>query len=370
MKTSLCLLLSVLASTCFAINPPDNPYHMVAGNAGIKSVGAMTFGPNGVLFVADVKGSAVYAFDLKDTQPDTTSTAIEVKDIDKAISAYLGVGAEDVVINDMAVNPVSQNIYLSVSRGRSVDAIPVLIKIDRKGNIGQVKTTDILFSKADLSSMPGDNDKTPWGEPKQRYAITDLNFYDGEVFISGLSNAEFSSNLRRITFPFQKQELATVEVFHTSHNRYETNSPITSMLVLKLNNQPTVIAGYGCAPLAKFPLSDIKEKKHVKGQTLAELGGGSRPLDMVMFSRAGVDYLLIANSHRTVYKMKVSDLEKSQPLTTAVDDIFVSSGTPFVATGYIGVLQMENLNKKHIVAIERDIQSGSLNLTCMQKRWL
>lgn len=363
-------MLSVLASAGFAIEPPDNAYHMIYGKAEIKSAGALTFGPNGVLFVADSKSASVFAFDFKDNQPDTTSATTEVKNIDKALSAFLGVNVEDVAINDLAVNPISQNIYLSVSRGKGVDAIPVLIRINRKGAISQVKTDEVLYSKADLTSMPGVDDKTPWGEPRQRYAITDLNYYDGEVFISGLSNAEFSSNLRRVTFPFQKQELATVEVFHTSHNRYETNSPIMSMLVLKLNNQPAVIAGYGCAPLAKFSLSDLREKKHVKGQTLAELGGGSRPLDMVVSSRGGVDYLIIVNSHRSVYSMKVADIEKSQPLTVAVDDIYVSSGTPYVSTGHVGVMQMDNLNKKHVVAIQRDIQTGALNLVSLQKQWL
>jgi hypothetical protein len=370
MKRTLCLLLAVTAFAAFAVEPPDNPYNMTSGTADIKSAGAMTFGSNGVLFVADSKSASIFAFDLKDNQPDTTSAPLEVKNIDKAISAFLGVQQADIVINDMAVNPASQNIYLSVSRGKSVDAIPVLIKVNSRGELSQVKTDNILFSKADLSSFPGPDDKTYWGESKRNMAITDLNFYDGEIYVSGLSNEEFSSNLRRISFPFKSQAMTSVEIFHTSHNRYETNAPITSMLVVKLNNQPSVIAGYGCAPLAKFSLADLKDKKHVKGQTLAELGGGSRPIDMILYNRGGVDYVIVANSARSVYKIKVSDLEKSQALTTPVDELFVTSGTPYVATGYIGVLHIDNLNKKHMVVVQRDIESGSLDLVSIQKRWL
>jgi hypothetical protein len=370
MKKLLCLLLSVSAFAAFAIEPPDNPYNMIAGTADLKSAGAMTIGPDGVLFVADSKGATIFALDLKDNQVDTVSTALELKNIDKAIASFLGVNAEDVVINDLVVNPASQNVYLSVSRGRSVDAIPALIKVNRKGELSQVKTDNVLYSKADLSNMPGPNDKTSWGASKQPMAITDLNFYEGEIYVSGLSTEQFESNLRRVSFPFKNQAMTSVEIFHTSHNRYETNSPITTMIMLKLNNQPTVVAGYGCAPLAKFSLADIKGKKHVKGETLAELGGGSRPVDMLSFNRAGTDMLIIANSNRSVYTMKIADLEKSQPLTTAVDDIFVSSGTPYVATAYVGVMQMDNLNKKHVVAIQRDIQTGALNLVSIQKRWL
>lgn len=371
MKKILSFLLALAAGVAFAIDPPAHPYGLVLGKAELKSAGAMTFGPGGILFVADTKGAAIYAIDIKDTEKDTTSSAMEVKNIDKALASFLGISNEDVVINDLVVNPVSQNVYLSVSRGRSVDALPVLIKVNRKGEISEVKTDNVLFSKADIANAPGADEKTSWGASKRNMAVTDLNFYDGELFVAGLSNEEFASNLRRIGFPFKNSQASTsVEVFHTSHDRYETNSPIEAMLPLKLNNQPAVIAGYGCAPLAKFSLADLKEKKHVKGITLAELGGGSRPLDIILVSRKGEEFVLIANSNRTVYKIKVSDLEKSQPLTTAVTDIFVSSGTPYVATGYIGVLQIDNLNKNHVAAIQRNIETGALNLVSIQKRWL
>ncbi len=370
MKTLFGLLLSFIAIASFAIETPSNRYGMVPGKAAFKSAGAMTMGPDGIIFIADPKSASVFALDLKDNTRDTTSTAIEIKSIDRALAGFLGINTEDVVINDLVVNPLSQNIYLSVSRGRSVDAIPVLIKVSHQGKISEVKTDNVLFSRADIANAPGPDEKTPWGELKRNMVIIDLNYYGGELFVAGLSNEEFSSNLRRLSFPFNASASTSVEIFHTSHNRFEAHAPITTMLPLMLNNQPAVIAGYGCAPLAKFSLADLKEKKHVKGTTLAELGGGSRPIDIVLFNRNGEDRILIANSNRSVYTMKVSDLEKSQPLTTAVDDIFVSSGTPYVATAYVGVMQIDNLNKKFIAAIQRDIQTGALDLISIQKRWL
>ena len=202
-------------------------------------------------------------------------------------------------------------------------------------------------------------------------AITDINFYDGMLFVAGLSNEEFASKLRRISFPFKTNDAGTsVEIFHTSHNRYETHAPIETLIPVTLNKEMHILAGYGCAPLAKFSLADLKEKKLVRGATLAELGGGSRPLDMILYTKKGVDYLLIANSNRSVYKMKIADLEKSQGLTTAVDDIYVSSGTPFVATAIVGVMHIDNLNKNFVAAVQRDIQTGALNIVSLPKRWL
>lgn len=370
MKTIFTFLLAMTVVLAHS-TPPDHPYGLTAGKAELKSAGALAFGPEGILFVADPKGAAIFALDIKDVAKDTASTAIEIKSIDKALASLLGISSEDVVINDMIVHPISQNIYLSVSRGRSADAIPVIIKVNRLRELSEVKTDNILFSKSDLVNVPGVDEKTSWGAPKRAMAITDLHFFDGELYVAGLSNEEFSSRLRRISFPFKSNQQSTsVEVFHTSHNRYETHAPIETLLPLTLNSQPSILAGYGCAPLAKFSVADIKANKHVKGATLAELGGGSRPLDMVLYKRKGEDHVLIANSNRSVYKIKVSDLEKSQPLTTPVDDIYVSSGTPYIATGYVGVMQIDNLNKNFIAAVQRDIQTGALNLVSIPKRWL
>jgi hypothetical protein len=371
MKNVLLFCLILIAGVASAATFPDHPYGFVLGKAELKSAGAMALGPNGVLFVADPKGAAIFAFDIKDMQADTATTRIEVKNIDKVLASFLGIAAEDVVINDMLAHPTSQQIYLSVSRGRSADALPVLVRVNRQGQVDEIKMDNILFSKADIANAPGIDEKTSWGAPKRQMAVTDLQFFDGELYVAGLSNEEFASRLRRISFPFTSaQNNTSVEIFHTSHNRYETNAPIETMLPVKLNNQSSILAGYGCAPLAKFSVADLKGNKHVKGQTLAELGGGSRPLDMILIIKKGEEYVIVANSNRSIYTLKVSDLEKSQPLTTPVDATFVSSGTPFVSTAYVGVMQIDNLNKNFVAAIQRDIQTGALNLVSIPKRWL
>jgi hypothetical protein len=371
MKNVLSFFLVLVTGVASAATNPDHPYGFTLGKVELKSAGAMALGPNGILFVADPKGAAIFAFDIKDTQVDTATTRVEVKNIDKVLASFLGIAAEDVVINDMLAHPTSQQIYLSVSRGRSADALPVLLRVNRQGEVSEIKMDNILFSKVDISNVPGPDEKTSWGAPKRAMALTDLQFFDGELYVAGLSNEEFASRLKRIAFPFTNTQANTsVEIFHTSHNRYETHAPIETMLPVKLNNQPSLLAGYGCAPLAKFSVADLKGNKHVKGHTLAELGGGSRPLDMVLINKKGADYVVVANSNRSIYTIKVADLEKSQPLTTPVDDVFVSSGTPFVATAYVGVMQIDNLNKNFVAAIQRDIQTGALNLISIPKRWL
>src|SRR5262245_24609973 len=87
-----------------------------AGKAELRSAGALAFGPDGVLFVGDGLGGSVFAFDTADTQ--AMAGAAEVEGINAKIAALLGTTADQILINDVTVNPLSKRAYLTVSRGR------------------------------------------------------------------------------------------------------------------------------------------------------------------------------------------------------------------------------------------------------------
>ena len=346
-------------------------YGLVEGTPAMKSAGALAFGPGNILFVGDTAGSMIHAIDVQDAATDAGAAAIEIKDIDRKIAAALGTTAENILIRDMKVHRPSQHIYFSVQRGRGSDATPVLLRASRDGKIEQVSIEGVHYASAALANAPAADAKTSWGEPSRPLSITELTFVDKDVFVAGLSNEQFASDLRRIPFPFTKQvSNSSIEVFHTSHNRYETHAPITAFLPITLKGVPTLLAGYGCAPLATFPIASLTDKAHVRGQTLAELGGGSRPLDMITFMRQGKPVIVIANSNRTLMRMNAEDLERAQPLTTGVDDAYVSKGAPYQALSIIGVLQLDDLNADHAIALKRDIERGTLDLTSLPKKWL
>ena len=48
----------------------------------------------------------------------------------------------------------------------------------------------------------------------------------------------------------------------------------------------------------KIPVSDLKPGAQVKGTTIADLGSGNRPLDMVPYQKDGHNYILIANTQQ------------------------------------------------------------------------
>ncbi|MCI0339286.1 MAG: hypothetical protein L0226_17070 [Acidobacteria bacterium] len=344
---------------------------MTVGTPDIKTAGALAFGPENILFVGDTQGAAIFAIDVKDSEKDNGNTPIEIKNIDQKIASLLGTTPDAVLINDLATHQISQNIYLSVSRGRGNDAMPAILKVTKSGKIEDFALKDVTFSKANLSNAPDPAAKTQWGDSKRKLAITDLAFADGELLVAGLSNAEFASTLHRMHFPFNQNSAATtLEIYHASHGRFETHAPIETFLPFRVNGKSSLLAGYGCAPLAAFSMADLKEKKHLRGTTLAELGGGNRPLDMIALQKNGKDYVLVANSNRTLMSISAEDIDKAEPVTKPVGAPYVTAGVGYVSVAQVGIMQLDNLNANFAVVIQRDIDTGALNLRSLPKRWL
>jgi len=344
---------------------------MTVGAPDLKSAGTLAFGPENVLFIGDSQGAAVFAVDVKDAAKDAGTEPVNLKGLDVKIAGLLGTTPDAVVIKDIAVHPVSQNVYLAVSRGRGNDARPVLLRANKRGELEEVGLAGVPFSKISLANAPEPGTKTKWGGDLRSMTITDLGYVDGELLIAGMSNTEFASTLRRAAFPFQKaMAVNTLEIFHTSHNKYETHSPIESFLPFTINGKPSLLAGYGCAPIASFTLADLKTKQHLRGTTLAELGGGNRPLDMIAFTKEGKRRVLIANSDRTLMSMSAQDIDKAAPMTKPVDAAYVSAGVPYLSIAEIGITQLDNLNDKFVVVVQRDINDGTLNLHSLSKNWM
>jgi hypothetical protein len=81
-----------------------------------------------------------------------------------------------------------------------------------------------------------------------------------------------------------------------------------------LAGQKYVLAAYTCTPLVKIPMSDLKPGAQVKGVTIADLGSGNQPLDMVPYEKDGHQYILIANTSFGVVKLHADSLATDKPI--------------------------------------------------------
>jgi hypothetical protein len=307
------------ATQSFAINWTAN---FKEGSPEFKSIGQLAFGPDGILFAADSKSAAIIAIDTGDNKP-ANSRPMKVEGINQKVAALLGTKADEIIINDLAVNPISHKAYLSVSRGRGPSASPALVRVDSSGQLESVSLDKIKFSRAELSDAPIDKivgEGNRQSNPRME-SITDVAYLDDKVLVAGLSNEEFSSSLRTIPFPFATvKNGATIEIYHGSHGRYETRAPIRTFVPFNVGHEPQLIAAYTCTPLVQMPLKDLQPGAKVKGKTVAELGNMNRPLDMIAYQKDGKDYLLLANSARGVMKVSTDKIEETQAITQHISD--------------------------------------------------
>jgi len=283
------------------------------GKAELKSAGPLAFGPDGILFVGDSLGAAIFAIDTGDTKA-ASPASVEIKGINEKIAGLVGAAPDQILINDIKVNPASKNIYISASRGRGPDAIPMILRVDSSGKIEPLALDRVKYSMVSLPDPPAS--KGSGNSNPRMDTITQVAYVKGNVLVAGLSNEEFSSNLRTIAYPFHgSAKGASVEIYHGSHARYETNSPVRTFVPYTIKNQDYILAAYTCTPLVKIPISELKPGNKVKGTTIAELGFGNRPLDMLTYHKDGHEWLLMANSKRGVMKMSAENLDSYKSIT-------------------------------------------------------
>ena len=348
-------LLLVLAAVALVAVPAqgDLTDSLKMGTPDLKSAGALAFGPDGILFVGDAQGAAVFAIDTGDRGKGTPAP-VKVDGIDAKIAALLGTDAKEIQINDLKVNPASGHVYLSVGRGRGPDAAPVIIRATAAGKLEQLPLKNVKFAKVTLP-----NAKTGAVKGGQ-VAITQLGFVDGRVLVSGLSNEEWASTLRAIPFPFKDADKgAGIEIYHGAHGKFETHAPIRTFAAYEIAGQAHLLAAYTFTPLVKIPVADLTAGAKVKGTTVAELGNRNNPLDMIVYKKDNKDFVLMANSSRGMMKINLEGVDKAQGITSRIAD---KAGLPYdTIKDLAGVMQMDRLNPDSAVVLIRGAE-GSLNL--------
>lgn len=332
------------------------------GKAALQSAGALAFGPEGVLFVGDSRGGSVWALATADTTKASAMEAIDIANLGKKVADKLAIPAADLLINDLAVNPLSGTAYLSVSRGKGPDAQPVIFQIS-KGDVKELTLDNIAHAKADLPALPAAAGRN---QALRNDAITDLAFLDGKLYVAGLSNEDFSSRFVTLDIPFKPAgKGASVEIYHGAHGRYETKSPIRTFVTYRIAGQPHLLAAYTCTPLVKVPVKDLTPGAHVKGTTVAELGNRNRPLDMVVYAKDGHDYILMANSARGVMKISTEGVADREAITKPVGGGGVAGQAFETVAGLKGVDHLDKLDETHAVILTRT-ESGQVDLKTIQ----
>lgn len=348
--------MAALSLVLLALTTAERPATTLTyGTPDLQSLGALAFGPDNLLLAGDATGAAVFALDVQDNTEAADLAGLNVEGIDQKIAALLGTTADAIRVNDLAVHPTSQQVYLSVARG---DA-PALLRVTKAGALEVVSLDDIGFSKGMITSAPAPDATDRRGRSLRTNTITDLAYANGKVYVAGLSNEEFASHFRQLAFPFSEDaQSSSLEIFHVAHGQYETHAPVRTFMPYAIGDAPHILAAYTCTPLVAFPVGDLAEGAHVKGKTVAELGNRNAPLDMVAFEKDGNEHLLIANSSRGVMMLDAADLPGAESLTEPVETL--TAGVGYTTLSWEGVVQLAMLNAEQVIVLEE--ADGALNL--------
>jgi hypothetical protein len=347
-------------------------YGLKTGNAELASAGPIAFGPDGILFLADSTAARVLAVEVGGTGAGAASEPFDMTNLDTRVASYLGCEEADVAIRDMAVHPGTQQVYLSVQRGRGEAATAVLLRIDPlDATIAEVPLAGVAYSEVTLEDAPdpddgrldtilpvgaegeeltfGDRTVRVLRQPIRTSTVTDMAYVDGELLVAGLSNEEFSSKLRRIPFPFGDGSAAnSLEIYHVSHGKWETAAPIRAFVPYEGGR--SILATYTCTPVVHFSVSDFDAGTKVVGRTVAELGSMNQPLDMVSFEEGGEEHLLVANTRHGLVKIDCRDIDGQEPLTQPQQPV----GVPRETKDLQGIIRLANLDSEHVLALQRD----------------
>lgn len=352
----------------------------------MEALGALEFSPEGILFAGDNISGAIHAIDLSAETRTKETFEINVYNVDAQVAAVLGTFPGNVQINDMAVHPKSGEVYLSVTRGHSLNTMPALIRIDAESELHALAlastsiTTQMLSNVPDISKQfkargtmapPTIKEIAKAKKPLRMFSIMDIAYHKSELFVAGISNEEFCSVLRRMPYPFDgKESISNIEMFHIVHDQYESRAPIRSMQIKNIDGIDQIVAAYTCSPLVLIPISELTDGAKVKARTIGDMGNG-QPIDMVSFSMQGMEMLFVTNNSRNPQVIPLQGLNNAKVVT---DKDFERGPKldlgPLIPYGPMGEAVMfsglsvhiDLLNERQFVSITRDGPTGSLDL--------
>ena len=341
-----------------------------ASAADIRSISRLAAGPGNVLFVADWKTAHVHAITLPEAAQKPPGTAFNILDLETLLSKQVG-GAR-ITVEDMVARPGTAEVYVAVSYSAAKTPALFVVTGDQKArrlDLKAAKSTSVALRDAPTT------DYEFWKEtPERSFTVTDMKWRDGELFVAGLSNQEFASTLRRVKYPFDSQQsITSVEIYHTGHNLIETRAPIRAMSFATWGGKVYLVAAYTCTPIVTIPLDDLKDGAHIRGKTIAELGYGNTPADMISYTRTEQgkteEFLMLLNFERGASLIPVSQVEAAGagPGFNQSVPFGQTAGLEVTAAPLAGALRLDNLDEKSFIIVRRQLEKDALQLVTVSK---
>ena len=106
-------------------------------------------------------------------------------------------------------------------------------------------------------------------------------------------------------------------------------------------------------------MDELKPGKHVKGRTVAEMGAGNSPIDMVTLRANNDEVLVMNNTRHPLAKVAYKNIAAFEG--TLTEPVKGTAGVSFTATPMSNVLQMDKLNDTQVVMLQKK-ENGDVDL--------
>ena len=331
----------------------------------------LAFGVDNTLFIGNSKEAKVHAVQTVATKLENP-VPFNMEGFDVMLSKKLGIQARDVIIQDMKIHPVSQEAYVAVRMGHQSNAKSLIVIVHPA--TGDIRFLEVNSSNSTSTSIrnPASSELVFWKEtPASSLTITDIDYHDGYIYVAGLTNAEFASTLRKLKYPFNntQESVNSIEIYHAVHTQNETRAPIRTMLFDEINGQSTLLASYTCTPLVTIPTNEIKEGASITGKTIAELGYGNTPIDMLVVNTQGFDGSITKNLLVT-HKNRGGSMIPFASVEAGAKGNGMAGQQAMFAAGLEGINEIPTANVMHIDVqnqqmlgiVRRNIETGDIDL--------
>lgn len=367
---SMAMLLSLGLLSC-AQSEAAEP--TAEAQLAFESITVLAFSADGTLFIGDSGTGTVHAVQPPPAENPNAEQGYNLRNIDATIAELLGTTTTEVRVRDLAVHPMTKEAYLAVGRVTDDDYASAVVIINQAGEARLLDPT-LAGETLEVPFAPTDEFFFYRDVPSRDLTFTDLEIHDGRLYIAGMSNADFASSLWATPIPFDGEaSTTTVEIYHGVHGQQETRAPIRSMKVVDIDGTDHMVASYTCTPLVVFPLSDIEDGAHISGKTIAELGFGNTPGDIIAFDgqdpeQNPIPLLFIQHKNQSPQVIPMQAIAGAaagegitEPLGTTTVDLGASN-VPMT-----NILQVEDQDPGRLVAVRRDAEQGDIELVSYLK---
>jgi hypothetical protein len=342
--------------------------------ARVASVSAMTLVPDGKLVVADWRMGAMHALALP-ALPEAREASFNVLDLTRRLATAYGTEEAAIRVTATVIHGRSQTAILALALGRTADAPVAIALVGADGAITRVDVDAAVTASLRLTDAPAD--AAIWNsQPARGLMVTDIKAHGGELIVAGLTGSTFSSTLRRVAYPFTGAVAsARIEMYHAVHNQIETRAPVRAFAVIDVESEPTLLAAYTCTPLVTVPMKELKDGAMVRGKTIAELGFGNTPLDVVPFTITHqgqtTNWVMVANSAKAADLIRLDDViaaAKAEGLSQPVKAPFQQhAGVKSLPMPITNVQRLLDQGPQFLLALRRDPATGQLQLVSLRK---